>query len=140
MRACWGRTAFRSASSALEKGAITVALGEAKKDIEATHRVAVLVLSPLTGGLGPQVTRYAPGFQKARNFLVNAADGESLKLPVTTQGNKMIGQNIFSGCRAAVLAGPRLGPRLTRRPPCGAGAGADLDARGASTTPPLRWC
>jgi hypothetical protein len=81
----------------LEKGSITVVLGEAKKDIDATHRVAVLILSPLTGGLGPQVTWYPLGFQKTRNFLVNAADGESLKLAVTTQGDKMIGQSTFGG-------------------------------------------
>ena len=57
----------------------------------------MLILSPLTGGLGPQVTWYPLGFQKTRNFLVNAADGESLKLAVTTQGDKMIGQSTFSG-------------------------------------------
>lgn len=81
----------------LEKGSITIALQDTKKDIDATHRVAVLILSPLTGGLGPQITWYPLGFQKVRKFLVNAADGESLKLDLTTRGDVMAAEKVFTG-------------------------------------------
>ncbi|MEO7056190.1 MAG: hypothetical protein ABI281_01715 [Caldimonas sp.] len=81
----------------LENGSMTVLIGLARSDIDATHRVAVLILSPLTGGLGPQVTWYSLGFQKVRNFLVNAAEGESMKLAVTTEGTRRVAQGTFGG-------------------------------------------
>ena len=64
----------------LEKDSITIVMSAAKSDINATHRVAALILSPLAGGLGPQITWYPLAFQKVRQFMVNAADGESMKL------------------------------------------------------------
>lgn len=81
----------------LEKDAITLTLGPAKSDISATHRVAALIVSPLVGGLGPQVTWYPLGFQKVRPFLVNAADGETMKLMLKTQGDTMLAQGVFNG-------------------------------------------
>jgi len=81
----------------LEKDTVTIVLGAAQSDISATHRVAAVILSPLVGGLGPQVTWYPLGFQKVRPFLVNAADGESMKLTLTTQGDTMLAQGVFSG-------------------------------------------
>lgn len=81
----------------LEKDTITIVLGAAQSDINATHRVAAVILAPLVGGLGPQVTWYPLGFQKVRPFLVNAADGESMKLTLKTQGDTMLAQGVFSG-------------------------------------------
>ena len=81
----------------LEKDSLTIVLGPAKSDISATHRVAAVILAPMVGGLGPQLTWYPLGFQKVRPFLVNAADGESMKLSVKTQGDTMLGQGTFTG-------------------------------------------
>jgi hypothetical protein len=81
----------------LEKSSITILLGPAKSDISATHRVTALILSPLTGGLGPQITWYPLPFGKVRPFLVNAADGESMKLQLKTQGDTMIAEQVFTG-------------------------------------------
>jgi len=81
----------------LEKDSITIVLGQAKSDISATHRVGALILSPLTGGLGPQVTWYPLPFQKVRQFLLNAADGESMKLSLKTSGDAMLAQGTFTG-------------------------------------------
>ena len=85
-----------SVTGVLEKGSITLLLGPAKSDISPVHRVTVLILSPLTGGLGPQITWYPLPFGKVRPFLVNAADGESMKLELQTQGDKMIAESVFS--------------------------------------------
>ncbi|HSI47272.1 MAG TPA: hypothetical protein VLA61_03300 [Ideonella sp.] len=81
----------------LEKDSITMLLGPAKVDIDAVHRVAVLIVAPMVGGLGPQVTWYPLSFQKVRPFLVNAADGESLKLKLSTVGDKMLAEGVFAG-------------------------------------------
>jgi hypothetical protein len=81
----------------LEKDSITVVLGPAQSDITAKHRVAVLILAPMAGGLGPQITWYPLPFQKVRAFLVNAADGESLKLSLKTSGSTMQAQGVFNG-------------------------------------------
>ena len=81
----------------LEKDSITIVLGAATSDISATHRVAALILSPLVGGLGPQLTWYPLPFQKVRPFLVNAANGESLKLNLNTQGDIVLAQGSFTG-------------------------------------------
>ena len=86
-----------SVTGVLEKDAITLVVGAAKSDIAPVHRVTALILSPLTGGLGPQITWYPLPFQKVRNFVVNAADGESLKLPLQTHGDTMIAESVFSG-------------------------------------------
>jgi hypothetical protein len=72
-------------------------LGAAKSDISPVHRVTVLILSPLTGGLGPQITWYPLLFQKVRNFIDNAADGEAMKLPLQTNSDTMIAESVFSG-------------------------------------------
>ncbi len=81
----------------LEKDSMTIVIGQAKSDIDAKHRVAALILSPLTGGLGPQITWYPLGFQKVRPFLVNAADGESMKLTLGRQGETMVANGSFTG-------------------------------------------
>lgn len=81
----------------LEKNSITVVMGAAKSDITAVHRVAALILAPMVGGLGPQVTWYPLAFQKVRPFLVNAADGESIKLNLRTSGDKMLADGVFTG-------------------------------------------
>jgi hypothetical protein len=86
-----------SVTGVLEKNSITIVIGPAKSDIAPVHRVTALILSPLTGGLGPQITWYPLPFQKVRNFLVNAADGESLKLPLQTSGDIMTAASVFSG-------------------------------------------
>jgi hypothetical protein len=86
-----------SVTAALEKNAITVVLGLAKSDISPVHRVTVLILSPLTGGLGPQITWYPLPFQKVRNFIDNAADGQALKLPLSTGSDTMTAESVFSG-------------------------------------------
>ena len=81
----------------LEKDSITILLGPAKSDIHATHRVAALILSPLTGGLGPQITWYPLAVLKVRPFLANVADGESLKLSLKQQGDMMVAERVFTG-------------------------------------------
>jgi hypothetical protein len=86
-----------SVTGVLEKNAITIVLGPAKSDISPVHRVTVLILSPLTGGLGPQITWYPLPFQKARNFIDNAADGQAMKLPLRTDSDIMTAESVFSG-------------------------------------------
>ena len=86
-----------SVTGVLEKNAITIVLGPAKSDISPVHRVTVLILSPLTGGLGPQITWYPLPFQKVRNFIDNAASGEAMKLPLTTSGDNMTAESVFTG-------------------------------------------
>ena len=86
-----------SVTGVLEKDSVTIVLGPAQSDISATHRVAAVILAPMVGGLGPQVTWYPLGFQKVRPFLVNAAEGESMKLSLKTQGETMLAQGVFSG-------------------------------------------
>jgi hypothetical protein len=86
-----------SVTGVLEKNAITIVLGPAKSDISPVHRVTVLILSPLTGGLGPQITWYPLPFQKVYNFIDNAANGEAMKLPLRTDGDVMTAENVFSG-------------------------------------------
>lgn len=86
-----------SVTGVLEKNAISVVLGPAQSDISAVHRVTVLILSPLTGGLGPQITWYPLPFQKVHNFIDNAANGEAMKLPLTTQGDLMTAEGVMTG-------------------------------------------
>lgn len=81
----------------LEKDSITILLGQAKSDISATHRVAALIVSPLSGGAGPQITWYPLAVLKVRPFLANVADGQSLKLSVKQQGDKMLAERVFTG-------------------------------------------
>jgi hypothetical protein len=86
-----------SVDGVLDKDSMTIVIGQAKSDIDAKHRVAALILSPLVGGLGPQITWYPLPFQKVRPFLVNAADGESMKLSLKTSGDVMQAQGVFTG-------------------------------------------
>lgn len=86
-----------SVTGLLEKNAISIVLGPAKSDISPVHRVTVLILSPLTGGLGPQITWYPLPFQKVRNFIDNAANGEAMKLPLRTDGDAMIAESVLTG-------------------------------------------
>jgi hypothetical protein len=86
-----------SVTGVLEKNAITVVLGPAKSDISPVHRVTVLILSPLTGGLGPQITWYPLPFQKVRNFIDNAASGQAMKLPLQTAGNVVTAESVMTG-------------------------------------------
>jgi hypothetical protein len=86
-----------SITGVLEKNAITIVLGPAKSDISPVHRVTALILSPLTGGLGPQITWYPLPFQKVRNFIDNAANGEEMKLPLRTDSDTMTSESVFSG-------------------------------------------
>jgi hypothetical protein len=86
-----------SVTGVLEKSAITIVLGPPKSDISPVHRVTVLILSPLTGGLGPQITWYPLPFQKVRNFIDNAANGEAMKLPLRTDSDVMTAESVFSG-------------------------------------------
>jgi hypothetical protein len=81
----------------LEKDSITILLGQAKSDISATHRVAALIVSPLTGAAGPQITWYPLAVLKVRQFLANVADGQSLKLSLKQQGDKMLAERVFTG-------------------------------------------
>jgi hypothetical protein len=86
-----------SVEGVLERDSITIVLGPAISDISASHRVAALILSPLVGGLGPQITWYPLPFQKVRQFLVNAADSESMQLSLKTQGESMLAEGVFTG-------------------------------------------
>ena len=86
-----------SVTGVLEKNAITVVLGQAKSDISPVHRVTVLIVSPLTGGLGPQITWYPLPFQKVRNFIDNAANGEAMKLQLRTASDTMTAESVFTG-------------------------------------------
>jgi hypothetical protein len=86
-----------SATGVLEKDSMTVLIGPAQSDIHANHRVGVLIVSPLSASLGPSLTWYPLPFQKVRNFLVNAADGESMKLKLKTTGELMQAEGVFSG-------------------------------------------
>ncbi len=93
-----------SATGVLEKDSMTVLIGPVKSDISAVHRVTVLILSPLTGGLGPQITWYPLKFSNVDSFLANAANGESMKLPLKTEGDTMTAQNVFTGTAGKVKA------------------------------------
>jgi len=86
-----------SVQGVLEKETISIVLGETQLDILARHNVAAVIAAPMVGGLGPQMTWYHLPFQKVRPFLVNAADGESLKLSLKTSGNTIEAQGVFTG-------------------------------------------
>ena len=86
-----------SVTGVLEKNAVSIVLGPALSDISAVHRVTVLILSPLTGGLGPQITWYPLPFQKVRGFIDNAANGEAMKLPLKTEGDVMTAEGVMTG-------------------------------------------
>ena len=53
------------------------------------HRVGVLILSPLTGGLGPQYTWYEP-FLGARHVFTRGIGDHALKLNLQTLGKRMV--------------------------------------------------
>ncbi|MBC7734380.1 MAG: hypothetical protein H7306_21210 [Bacteriovorax sp.] len=59
--------------------------------------MAVVILSPLSAGAGPQVTWYPLPFLKVRPFLLKLADGESLRRAVKPQGDKMVAERVFNG-------------------------------------------
>src|SRR5260221_5998909 len=42
----------------IEKDSMSILIGKPVSDFTALHKVTVLILSPLTGGLGPQITWY----------------------------------------------------------------------------------
>lgn len=93
-----------SVTGVLEKNSITILIGPGKSDISAVHRVAALIVSPLTGGLGPQITWYPLPFSQVRPFLVHAAQDESMKIELTTQGDTMVAAHTFTGTAGKVRA------------------------------------
>jgi hypothetical protein len=81
----------------MDNNSITVKLGNALTDISAAHHVTVVIMSPLMAGLGPTITWYRLKFQKVRDFIVNAIDGETFTLPLKTSGNTLSAKQAFTG-------------------------------------------
>lgn len=80
----------------LEKDSISIMIGKSVSDFNASHRVTVLILSPLTGGLGPQITWYPLPFQKAFHLFDNTANGQPMKMMLKIDGNKMNANGVFT--------------------------------------------
>lgn len=80
----------------LEKDSVSVMIGKSVSDFNASHRVTVLILSPLTGGLGPQITWYPLPFQKAFHLFDNTGNGQPMKMTLKINGDKMAADGVFT--------------------------------------------
>ncbi|MCE9522981.1 MAG: hypothetical protein K8S25_11205 [Alphaproteobacteria bacterium] len=73
----------------LEKDSLSIVVGSAVSDFKAKHRVGVLILSPLTGGLGPQLTWYELPFLGAHHLFTRGTNDQAAKLKLVTEGKVM---------------------------------------------------
>jgi hypothetical protein len=79
----------------LEKDSLSIVVGDVVSDFNAKHRVGVLILSPLTGGLGPQFTWYDLPFLGARHVFTRGIGDQALKLDLETSGKLMVAEGEF---------------------------------------------
>ncbi|MCB1697983.1 MAG: hypothetical protein KDI34_17290 [Halioglobus sp.] len=79
----------------LEKDSLSIVVGDVVSDFKAKHRVGVLILSPLTGGLGPQYTWYELPFLGARHVFTRGIGDHALKLNLQTLGKRMVAEGEF---------------------------------------------
>jgi hypothetical protein len=79
----------------LEKDSLSIVVGDLVSDFNAKHRVGVLILSPLTGGLGPQYTWYELPFLGARHVFTRGIGDQALKLNLQTSGKLMVAEGEF---------------------------------------------
>jgi hypothetical protein len=80
----------------LEEDSISLLIGKAITDFTAKHRVTALILSPLTGGLGPQLTWYELPFKDAHHVIDRSSNGEAIKLPLKNSGKVMTAEGNFN--------------------------------------------
>ena len=80
----------------LEKDSLSIVVGDAVSDFKAKHRVGVLILSPLTGGLGPQFTWYELPFQNAHHVFARGSNDQAMKLKLVTEGKVMTAEGTFT--------------------------------------------
>ena len=81
----------------LAKDSLTIALGKPVSDFNVSHRVVALVLSPLAGDFGPQVTWYSLPFSDARHLFGHAANDQPMKLTLTTDAASVTADGKFTG-------------------------------------------
>lgn len=79
----------------LEKDSISIVIGDVVSDFNAKHRVGVLILSPLTGGLGPQYTWYELPFLGARHVFTRGIGDQLLNLKLKTSEKLMVADGEF---------------------------------------------
>ena len=80
----------------LEKDSLSIVIGDAVSDFKAKHRVGVLILSPLTGGLGPQFTWYELPFRDALHVFSRGSNDQAMKMTLTTEGKLMQAEGKFT--------------------------------------------
>ena len=79
----------------MEKDSMSIVVGDVVSDFKASHRVGVLITSPLTGGLGPQFTWYELPFLGARHVFSRGINDQPLKLKLDTSGKVMTAEGSF---------------------------------------------
>jgi hypothetical protein len=80
----------------LEKDSLSVLVGEAVSDFRAKHKVGVLILSPLTGGLGPQFTWYDLPFLNAQHLFSRGTKDQAVTMKLVTEGKTMTADGTFT--------------------------------------------
>jgi hypothetical protein len=80
----------------LEEDSLSVLIGEALVDFDASHRVTALILSPLTGAFGPQITWYELPFRNAHHVFDMASKGEPFRLELVKSDEKMTAEGEFT--------------------------------------------
>jgi hypothetical protein len=81
----------------LAKDSLTITLGKPVSDFNVSHRVVALVLSPLTGDIGPQVTWYSLPFSDAHHLFGHAANDQPMKLTLRTDDTSVTADGKFTG-------------------------------------------
>ncbi len=81
------------ADGLLEDDTLVLNVGEAISDFNATHRVTVLILSPLTGGLGPQITWYPLSFLGAHHVFARGSNDEPIRMPLKRDNKVMTAEH-----------------------------------------------
>jgi len=80
----------------LEKDSLSVLVGEAVSDFRAKHKVGVLILSPLTGGLGPQFTWYDLPFLNAQHLFSRGTKDQAVTMKLVTAGKTITADGTFT--------------------------------------------
>lgn len=80
----------------LEKDSLSLLVGDTVSDFVARHRVGVLIMSPLTGGLGPQYTWYDLPFLNAEHVFKRGSKEQAMKMPLVTEGKVMKAEGRFT--------------------------------------------
>jgi hypothetical protein len=80
----------------LEKDSLSVLVGEAVSDFQAKHKVGVLILSPLTGGLGPQFTWYDLPFLNAHHLFSRGTKDQAVTMKLVTAGKTITADGTFT--------------------------------------------